>query len=160
LNRRLLTGVMLAPLLFPYDKNPPVQPLPFSHKAHVALPLTCKDCHAMPDPGEAITIPATSKCMACHRTIKADSAAIKELRAYDERKRPIPWVRVSELSSWVLFSHKTHLESGAKCEACHGPVAERDRLGPEGDFSMSGCMGCHRAHKATLDCGACHELKN
>ena len=156
-----MTGwqIPVSLLLF-QAKNPPVQPLPFSHKTHAAVALKCADCHAMPAPGEVVTIPEASKCMACHRTIKADSPAIKELRGYAEQKRSIPWVRVYEIPSWVYFSHKTHLDSGTKCEACHGPVADRDRLGRESDLSMAGCMECHRAHKATLDCGGCHELKN
>jgi hypothetical protein len=151
---------LLISLVFLPDKNPPVQPIPFSHKTHVALSLKCSDCHTSPDPGEVMTIPAASKCMTCHRTIKADSPPIKELRNYAEQKRAIPWVRVAEIPSWAFFSHKTHLDSGTKCDACHGPVAERDRLSQEVDFSMRGCMDCHRAHKATLDCAACHELKN
>jgi Cytochrome c7 and related cytochrome c/Class III cytochrome C family len=159
--RRLLASFLLvSPLVHPQDKNPPAQPIPFSHKTHVALPLKCSDCHAMPDPGEVIALPAASKCMACHRTIKPDSPAIKELRAYAGQNRPIPWARVYEIPSWVYFSHKTHLDSGAKCESCHGPVAERDRLWRESDLSMRACMDCHRTHKATLDCGGCHELKN
>jgi hypothetical protein len=114
----------------------------------------------MPDPGEVITFPAASKCMVCHRTIKADSPAIKEVQSYADQKRTIPWVRVTEIPSWVYFSHKTHVDAGTKCEACHGPVGERDRLGQEVDLTMKGCMDCHRARKATLDCGTCHELKN
>ena len=43
--------------------NPPEQPIPYSHKQHVALGLKCKDCHTMPDPGELMTIPAAAKCM-------------------------------------------------------------------------------------------------
>jgi Zn ribbon nucleic-acid-binding protein len=161
LRRRLFAGLLLTSrLALSQDKNPPVQPIPFSHKTHAALSLKCSDCHAMPDPGEVITIPAASKCMACHRTIKADSPAIKELQAFAEQKRSIPWARVYEIPSWVYFSHKTHLDSGAKCEGCHGQVAERDRLWREADLSMRGCMDCHRSHKATLDCAGCHELKN
>jgi Zn ribbon nucleic-acid-binding protein len=142
------------------ERTPTVQPIPFSHKAHVALKLKCSDCHAMPDPGEVITIPAATKCTACHVTLKVDSPAIKELRAFAQQKRAIPWARVYEIPSWVYFSHKTHLDAGAKCEACHGAVGERDRLWLETDLSMRGCMDCHRSHKATLDCAGCHEPKN
>jgi hypothetical protein len=160
LKRRLFTGLLLVSPLLRSDKVPPVQPIPFSHKAHVALPLKCNDCHSMPDPGEAMTIPAATKCMTCHRTIKADSPAIKELSAYAAQKRPVPWIRVFEIPSWVYFSHKTHVSAGVKCEDCHGAVAEKDRLSQDVDLSMRGCMDCHRAKKATLDCAACHELKN
>ena len=135
------------------------QPIPYSHKQHLALGLTCKDCHTMPDPGESMGIPVASKCMACHQTIKKDSPAIRDLASYAEQKKRIPWVRVYQIPSYVNFSHKDHLETGAKCAACHGDVAQRDSLTRETDLSMTGCMNCHRATKASLDCGLCHELK-
>jgi formate-dependent nitrite reductase cytochrome c552 subunit len=98
--------------------------------------------------------------MACHRTIGSDSPAIQELRRFESAKQDVPWVRVYRIPSWVYFSHKVHTEAGAGCEACHGPVAQRERLAKETDLSMGGCMNCHRARKATLDCAACHEAKS
>ena len=137
-----------------------VQPIPFSHKQHSALGLKCAECHATPEPGEVVTFPAASKCMNCHRTIKADAPAIQNLQRYAESKQEIPWVRVYQIPSWVFFSHKVHAEGGATCENCHGPVAQREQLARETDLSMGGCMSCHRSHKATLDCAACHEAKS
>jgi hypothetical protein len=98
--------------------------------------------------------------MACHRTIKSDSAAIRELSRFASAKQDVPWVRVYQIPSWVYFSHKVHTGADADCEVCHGPVAQRERLAKETDLSMGGCMSCHRAHKATLDCAACHEPKS
>ena len=140
--------------------DPPPQPIPYSHKQHLALGLKCKDCHAMPDPGEMMGIPAAVKCMTCHESVKKDSPAIQKLAAYARDKRSPPWARVYQIPSYVLFSHKAHLESGATCETCHGKVAERDRLWRETDISMGGCMNCHRANKASLDCTYCHEARN
>ena len=40
----------------------PKQPLPFSHRLHVAQGLKCEGCHVNPDPGEQMTFPATAKC--------------------------------------------------------------------------------------------------
>jgi formate-dependent nitrite reductase cytochrome c552 subunit len=139
---------------------PPSQPIPFSHKQHSEAKLKCGDCHATPDPGEVMTMPAVSKCMACHQTIKTDSPAIQDLKRYATAKRDVPWVRVYQIPSYVYFSHKVHTEAGASCETCHGPVAQRERLAKETDLSMGGCMNCHRDRKATLDCAACHEAKN
>ncbi|MBI3471917.1 MAG: cytochrome c3 family protein [Candidatus Solibacter usitatus] len=140
--------------------EPPTQPIPYSHKQHLALGLKCKDCHTQPDPGELMTLPATSRCMACHAGVKKDSPAIQKLAAFDRDKRPVPWVRVYQIPSYVFFSHQAHLESGtATCETCHGKVAERDLLAKEGDVSMGGCMSCHRANKASLDCTFCHEQR-
>jgi hypothetical protein len=149
----------LLALIFAQDPNPPAQPIPFSHKTHVGIPLKCGDCHTMPDPGDAMTIPDAAKCMTCHRTVKTESASIRELKAYADGNRAIPWVRIYEIPGWVFFSHKTHLNTGAECKGCHGAVAERDKLWREKDLSMRFCMDCHRGHQATVDCNGCHEAK-
>lgn len=102
-------------------------------------------------------IPAASKCMSCHQSIKKESPAIQKLASYAAQNRPVPWIRVYQIPSYVSFTHKAHLESGANCETCHGPVAQRDQLRRETDITMGGCMNCHRLQKASLDCGFCHE---
>ena len=60
----------------------PLQPIPYSHKQHLALGLKCKECHTMPDPGEMAGIPEASKCMACHVSIKKESPSIQKLAAF------------------------------------------------------------------------------
>ena len=154
------TGLAQRPSQQPgQPASAPQQPIPYSHKQHLALGQQCKDCHAMPDPGESMGIPAASKCMTCHQSIKRESPAMKEIASYAGQKKPIPWVRVYQIPSYVIFSHKHHLEAGAKCDTCHGEVAQRERLFRETDMSMAGCMDCHRANKASVDCALCHELK-
>jgi hypothetical protein len=138
----------------------PQQPIPFSHKQHIAMKLQCKMCHANPDPGESMGIAAASVCMQCHSSIKTESPAIQKLASYAAQKRDIPWVRVYQIPSYVDFSHKTHLASGAVCESCHGAVGQRDVLFRETNISMGGCMDCHRQQKAPIDCTTCHEDKN
>lgn len=135
----------------------PQQPIPYSHKTHVALGLKCRECHAMPEPGEMMTIPAPKKCMSCHASVKADSPAIQKLAGFAASGRQIPWVRVYQIPGFVFFSHKAHLNAGADCQKCHGPVQERERLARETDISMGGCMNCHRETKASLSCTYCHE---
>ena len=72
----------------------PEQPIPYSHKQHLALGLVCSACHTNPAPGNAMSFPATSKCMSCHQTIDKDSPAIQKLTALDRDKQDVPWVRV------------------------------------------------------------------
>ena len=148
----LLTGAVFA-------AEPPVQPIPYSHKQHLAMGLKCANCHEMADPGEMMGIPAVSKCMTCHQTVKKDSPAIQKLAAYAGRQEPVPWVRIYQIPSYVFFSHKWHLAAGAKCETCHGKVSERDRMFRETDISMGGCQSCHRENKASLDCTTCHDQR-
>jgi hypothetical protein len=155
-----LAAIALAAAALAQEKQPPeppVQPIPYSHRQHLALGLKCKNCHEMPDPGEMMGIPAAAKCMTCHQSVKSDSPAIQTLAAYARDDRPIKWIRVYRIPSYVDFSHKAHLAKEAACETCHGPVATRDRLWRETDISMGGCMNFHREHKASLDCGFCHE---
>jgi Cytochrome c7 and related cytochrome c len=143
-----------------YEPPPPVQPIPYSHKKHIAAGLQCKNCHEMPDPGDFMGIPATEKCMACHITIKKESPAIQKLADYQKKGEPVPWVRVYRLAEYVDFNHKQHLASGkATCETCHGPVRERDVMRKEKDTNMAACMECHRANNVSIACDFCHELR-
>jgi hypothetical protein len=136
----------------------PVQPITFSHKAHAGtLKLPCKMCHPNPGAGETMTIVPASTCMQCHSSIKTESPAIQKLAEASKAGQPIAWVRIYRIPSYVSFSHRTHLEKGSTCQDCHGPVMEREQLYREGDLSMGGCMDCHRAKKASVDCGFCHE---
>ena len=137
---------------------PPAQPLPFSHKQHVSIGLTCKDCHAMPDPGDHATLPSTKKCMACHTTIKKDSPAIQKLAGFDKSGEEVPWKRVYRVPDYVFFSHKVHLTNAkATCETCHGAVRDRDVIRKEKDLSMAACTDCHKASGASVECNYCHE---
>ena len=152
--------VVLAVAVAVLAAEPPLQPIPYSHKQHIALGLKCANCHEMPDPGEMMGIPAAAKCMTCHQAVKKDSPEIQKLAAFAARKEPVPWVRVYQIPGYVFFSHKNHLDTGATCETCHGKVSERDRLFRETDISMGGCMNCHRSKRASLDCTFCHEQRN
>ncbi len=135
----------------------PTQPIPYSHKQHLALGLKCSECHTNPAPGESMGFPATSKCMACHMMIAKDKPSIVKLAEAAKAKKDIAWLRVYQIPSFVAFSHKAHIEAGAQCVKCHGEVAKRDVLFKEGDISMGACMNCHRENKASNDCGFCHE---
>jgi hypothetical protein len=134
------------------------QPIPFSHKKHVAAGQTCLDCHAGAAEAESAGFPATEHCMACHETIKSDSLHIKKLAAVHQRSEKVKWVRVYRLEDFVFFSHATHSRAGVECESCHGPVAKRDVLAKEVSTSMVACMNCHAAKKAPNGCSICHQL--
>jgi hypothetical protein len=143
-----------------YMPPPPVQPIPYSHKQHLALGLQCKNCHEMAEPGDYAGLPSTATCMNCHTTIKKDSPSIQKLAQFHKDGQPVPWVRVYHIPDYVDFSHKVHLtRAKATCETCHGPVRERDVLRKETDITMAGCMDCHRANNASIACDYCHALR-
>jgi hypothetical protein len=133
------------------------QPIPYSHKTHIGLGLKCNQCHKNPDPGEIMGFPASLFCMSCHSSVKKDSPHIARLAAAAKENKPLPWVRVYKIPSYVFFSHRIHVETGATCQTCHGPVAERDVITKEVDISMGACMDCHRKNKASNDCKFCHD---
>ena len=133
------------------------QPVPYSHKTHLALGLKCGSCHKNPDPGELMGYPAESFCMTCHRAVKSDSPYIQKVAAAAKEKRPIPWVRIYRIPAYVYFSHRVHIEAGAICETCHGPVRARDVITKEVAHNMRSCMACHTASKARNECNSCHE---
>jgi len=133
------------------------QPIPYSHKTHLALGLECSACHKNADPGSYMGFPAESFCMSCHQAIKTDSPHIQKLAAAAESGESIPWERVYQIERFVYFSHRVHTTAGATCETCHGPVRERDVMTKEVDHNMKSCMACHEAEGALNDCGTCHE---
>ena len=136
----------------------PFQPLPFSHRTHASKGLGCKDCHAMPDPGEQAGFPSVSKCMACHMTIAKDREAIVKLAEFHKKQEAIPWKRIYRVPDYVVFSHKVHVGKGqVGCETCHGPVQERDVMRKEKPTSMAACIDCHKEEGVSVACDFCHE---
>jgi Cytochrome c7 and related cytochrome c len=137
---------------------PPVQPIPYSHKTHLALGLQCKDCHTNPDPGRLMTFPATSKCMECHVTVARDKPAIQKLAGFAKLRQPIAWVRVYKVLPGVTWNHRVHLKAGVKCEVCHGQVAQMERMSEVTSVvTMYSCLHCHEMNNAKTACVTCHK---
>jgi len=135
----------------------PVQPLPYSHKTHVALGLVCQTCHTNPDPGSLMTYPSIDMCMSCHLAVATEKETIAELHAYAESEEEIPWVRVYEVTPGVDWGHRAHLDSGAQCETCHGDVSQMDTVSEsKAVLAMATCISCHEARGARTECVACH----
>jgi hypothetical protein len=140
--------------------EPKQQPIPFSHKTHAAAGIKCMDCHPMRKPGFAAGLPREETCMGCHVSIKTESPAIQQLARHAKLRKPVPWVRIYRIPDYVWFSHEAHhKEAGIACDACHGPVAERETLAQERPTTMAACMDCHRVRKAPNDCNFCHETR-
>jgi len=134
------------------------QPLPFSHKLHTQFVQECQDCHPISSDGWTMNYPPEDKCMTCHATIKTDSPAIKKLAEYAAQEKPVPWVRIYAVPDYVYFSHRTHVKKAKlDCEACHGPVREREVLSKEKPTSMAACISCHKEKGAGTGCRTCHD---
>jgi hypothetical protein len=142
----------------PSEHPAPEQPLPYSHKKHLAFGLECKKCHTNPDPGKFMTFPATSTCMECHVTIAKSKPSIQKLAEYAKSKQAIPWVRVYTVLPGVTWNHRPHVEAGVKCETCHGPVAQMDAIAEVTSVTtMYSCLNCHEMNHAKGACDTCHK---
>jgi hypothetical protein len=135
----------------------PEQPLPYSHKTHLALGLQCPTCHTNPDAGRMMTFPVTTTCMKCHTSVAKNKPSIQKLAAYDNSKSIIPWVRVYTVLPGVTWSHRRHLDAGMKCEMCHGDVSQLQVMtNVKSVTTMVGCLDCHKLHNAKTMCVTCH----
>jgi hypothetical protein len=139
----------------------PVQPLPFSHKTHIGFHLSCTFCHANPEPGNQMTLPAAETCMGCHARVAADKPSIQQLAKFAQSKEPIPWKPVYSVPAFVYWSHRTHLQAGITCEMCHGDVAQMEVITKTTNVTtMAGCVACHRRKDAPTGCETCHESQS
>jgi hypothetical protein len=142
----------------PSEHKPPVQPIPYSHKKHLAFGLQCQNCHTNPEPGKLMTFPAASKCMECHVTVAKDKPAVQKLAEYSKSQQPIPWVRVYNVLPGVSWTHGAHLAAGVKCETCHGQVRQMDALSEVTSVTtMYSCLTCHEMSHAKTACDTCHK---
>ncbi len=141
----------------PAAPTAPVQPILYSHKTHLALGLQCQMCHTNPEPGALMTFPATATCMNCHKSIAKNKMEIVKLASYAKSGRPIPWVRVYQVTPGILWTHRKHLAAGIKCETCHGQVAELPAMMMvKSVTAMGNCVHCHEMNNAKTACSTCH----
>jgi hypothetical protein len=136
----------------------PVQPIAFTHKAHLEKNLTCEICHTAVAQGPQAGIPSAKFCMACHMVIAADKPEIKKLAAYVARGEDVNWQRVYNFSpsAHVRFNHAPHIRAGVACTNCHGDVAQQTVAVRSVNLTMGYCLDCHLARKAPVDCQTCH----
>jgi len=141
----------------PSEHAAPEQPVPYSHKKHLAFGLKCQQCHTNPDPGAQMTFPVSTTCMMCHNTIAKDRPAIVKLTELAKSSQPIPWVRVYRITPGVTWTHRKHLQAGMQCVMCHGDVAQLDTMAQTtAVLAMASCIGCHQTHNADTACATCH----
>jgi hypothetical protein len=138
----------------------PEQPIPYSHKVHLAQGLKCVMCHETVETDDHATLPATATCMGCHANVKTDSPHIQKLKGFDDNNEVVPWRRVYRLPGFVYFSHTQHVtDAKVTCDVCHGNVAQMDAMQKVKDISMAACIECHKSHSAPVSCDTCHEVQ-
>jgi hypothetical protein len=122
------------------------QPVPFSHKHHVAdVGLDCRFCHTPVETSAFAGLPPTETCMSCHSQIFAESPVLEPVRASLRNGTPLQWTRVHDLPDFVYFDHSIHLKKGVGCSSCHGAVDQMPLMWRENTLLMEWCLACHRA---------------
>jgi hypothetical protein len=120
------------------------QPVPFSHKHHVADDgIDCRYCHTSVEESSFAGVPPTKTCMNCHSMIWADSPMLEPVRESFETDQSLEWVRVNDLPDFVYFNHDIHVAKGIGCSTCHGRVDEMPLTWRTESLYMRWCLDCH-----------------
>lgn len=123
----------------------PEQPVPFSHKHHVAeLGIDCRNCHQQAEQLATAGLPPTQTCMTCHSQIWTEAKMLAPVRDSLARDEAIQWVRVNRLPDYVYFNHSIHVAKGVGCSTCHGAVDRMQLTARAQPFEMQWCLQCHR----------------
>jgi Cytochrome c7 and related cytochrome c len=147
----LIIGVSAT--LFAYARSdfwtrvdvPLEQPVPFSHKHHVADDgIDCRYCHTSVENSSFAGVPPTETCMTCHSQIWKDAPVLQPVRDSWQSGTPIKWARVHDLPDYVYFDHSIHVNKGVGCATCHGQVNEMPLTFKTKDLYMRWCLNCHR----------------
>lgn len=155
----IVSGILILLYILPleFSASTPVQPIPFSHKLHAGVNgIHCRYCHRQVADSRLAGIPSVADCRSCHLYISQDAPQIKILMGYWYRQEPIAWVKVNTLPDHVYFPHMMHIRASIDCSHCHGNVASMEQITRTASLKMGWCLGCHRTHKASIDCWTCH----
>ncbi len=142
-------GVTLAALVrSPYitgTNEPAEQPIPFSHKHHVAeLGIDCKYCHTSVYDSANAGLPPTKTCMNCHQQIWQGADILAPLRDSYNRGIPIAWTKVHNVPHYTYFNHSIHVNKGVGCVSCHGQIDQQPLVYQSKTLYMEWCLDCHR----------------
>ena len=135
------------------------QPIRFNHINHKeAAKLNCTFCHRHVERNRVAGIPNIELCQACHSS-NAISKRPEALKVVDfvTSGRMIPWVRMYQLPTFVVFPHWIHIQNDIDCSTCHGVTGLTDRPVKMVDRNfMAWCINCHEKRGASVDCYTCH----
>ena len=121
------------------------QPVPFSHKHHVAgIGIDCRYCHTSVEESGFAGIPSTKTCMTCHSQVWKDAPILEPVRESYRSDRSTEWVRVHDLPDFAYFDHSIHVAKGIGCSTCHGRVDQMPLTWRTQTLNMDWCLSCHR----------------
>jgi hypothetical protein len=126
--------------------NEPInQPVPFSHKHHVAdVGLDCRYCHTSVEKSAFAGMPPSETCMTCHSQLFTDQPMLKPVVEGFAEDRPVRWNRVNDLPDFAYFNHSIHVHKGVGCVTCHGRIDQMPLTRRVAPLTMQWCLACHR----------------
>jgi hypothetical protein len=129
------------------------QPLPFSHKHHVAeLGLDCRDCHQTVEISAYAGMPSGEKCTSCHSQLVAPPADALVLNANASVRNAY------RLRDFVNFDHSVHAAKGVACANCHGDVERTPGRAEVSNLTTGWCVDCHRHPERIADAAVLHAI--
>jgi hypothetical protein len=121
------------------------QPVPFSHKHHVADDgIDCRYCHTSVETSAFAGLPPTETCMSCHSQLWTNAEMLEPVRSSFRTGQSIEWTRVHDLPDFVYFNHSIHVNKGIGCSTCHGRVDQMPLMYKVNTLYMQWCIDCHR----------------
>jgi hypothetical protein len=121
------------------------QPIPFSHKHHVAqLGIDCRYCHTSVEVSANAGLPPTKTCMNCHQQMWVGADLLAPARESYQKGIPIVWNKVHNVPHYTYFNHSIHVAKGVGCYSCHGPIDEMNLVYQANTLLMEWCLDCHR----------------
>lgn len=127
------------------------QPVPFSHKHHVAqLGIDCRYCHTSVEKSANAGFPPTKTCMNCHQQMWNSADLLEPVRESYRTGEPIAWTKVHNVPDYTYFNHSIHVNKGVGCKTCHGPIDDMNLVYQSKTLLMEWCLDCHRAPEKYL----------
>jgi hypothetical protein len=121
------------------------QPIPFSHKHHVAqLGIGCQYCHTSVEVSANAGFPPTKTCMNCHQQMWVGADLLAPVRESYQKDIPIAWNKVHNVPHYTYFNHSIHVNKGVGCYSCHGNIDDMNLVFQTKTLLMEWCLNCHR----------------
>ncbi len=156
------TTQQTAPFIAPVDVDTiglrgPLQPVFYRHDIHAGqYEMDCRYCHYAVEVSSSPGLPSLDTCMGCHLIVGGANPEVAKVREAFNEGRPIEWVEVHKLPSFVHFPHMRHVKADIQCQDCHGEVQRMAKVYQFASLKMGWCLECHRSEGVTTDCTACH----
>ncbi len=141
----------------------------FSHKQHLALNITCTQCHvAAPASTQASDnlLPKAAVCAGCHEDGRAPRSTprvtmvTKFNHALHMKMGNIAPMIASAIDKGSYLSktdgERAQLNSNNPCEACHRGLENSDRVSAVNFPRMADCLVCHNQIDPPFSCEKCH----